>query len=80
MTLEDVDSRLDVCGICCPMPIIRLAKSIKDLRPGQTLEISGNDPIFETSIREFCQAGGHAVLDVKASDKHVVTMRIKVGA
>ena len=27
-------------------------------------EITGNDPIFESSVREFCHTNGHAVLEV----------------
>lgn len=75
----NVDSRLDVSGVCCPLPLIELAKSIKDLQPGQTLAVTGNDPIFESSVRDFCQANGHTVLDVKTGDNRSVTMRIKVG-
>lgn len=75
----DVDSHLDVSGVCCPLPLIQLAKSVKDLKPGQTLEVKGNDPIFESSVRDFCQANGHAVLDVKTGDSRSVTMLLKVG-
>lgn len=75
----DIDSRLDVCGVCCPMPIIRLAKSIRELKPGQMIEITGNDPIFESSVREFCHTNGHAVLDVKVAEGHRVTVLIKAG-
>lgn len=77
--VADADSRLDVSGVCCPLPLIELARAAKDLKPGQTLEVTGNDPIFESSVRDFCQANGHAVLDVKAGDSRSVTMLIKVG-
>jgi TusA-related sulfurtransferase len=76
---DDADSRQDVSGTCCPVPLIRLAKSIADLKPGQTIEITGNDPIFEPSIRDFCQAHGHAVLDVTAGADHRVRILIRVG-
>lgn len=75
----DIDSHLDVCGVCCPMPIIRLAKSIRELKPGQTIEITGNDPIFESSVREFCRTNGHAVLDVTEADGRRVSVLIKAG-
>ena len=45
---KDADARLDVLGVCCPLPLIQLAKSVNNLKPGQTLEIIGNDPIFES--------------------------------
>ena len=76
---KNVDSHLDVSGVCCPLPLIQLSKSVSHLKPGQTLEIIGNDPIFETSVRDFCQANGHAVLEATADASHSVTMLIRVG-
>ena len=76
---KDVDSRLDVNCVCCPLPLIQLAKSVNNLKPGQMLEIIGNDPIFESSIRDYCLANGHAVLEVTTDDNHSVSMLIKVG-
>lgn len=75
----DVDLRLDVLGVCCPLPLIQLAKAVKDLKPGQMLSITGNDPIFEPSVRDFCQANGHAVLEVITDDQRRVTVLIRVG-
>ena len=72
-------SHLDVCGVCCPLPLIQLAKAVMNLAPGQTLEIVGNDPIFESSVRDFCQANGHAVLEVNAQDSRRVVVLIRVG-
>jgi len=54
--------RLDVRGSCCPLPLIKLAKAMQALAPGETLEVIGNDPIFEPSVRDFCQANGHVLL------------------
>jgi TusA-related sulfurtransferase len=75
----DVDFRLNVSGVCCPLPLIQLAKAVKDLHPGQTLEVTGNDPIFEPSIRDFCQANGHTVLKVTTDNQHQVKLLLKVG-
>ena len=75
----DIDSSLDVSGVCCPLPLIQLAKSVRTLKAGQTLEITGNDPIFESSVRDFCQANGHTVLDTRTCDNRRVSMLIRIG-
>jgi TusA-related sulfurtransferase len=75
----DIDYQLDVCGVCCPMPLIELAKAARQLSPGQTIEVTGNDPIFESSVRDFCQTNGHAVLEVSAGDKRRVAILILIG-
>lgn len=59
--------KVDVRGSCCPMPLIRLAKTIEELEPGSTIEIVGDDPIFELGVREFCAARG---LSVETRRKH----------
>lgn len=76
---SDDPARLDVCGVCCPLPLIQLAKTMMSLHPGQTLEIIGNDPIFEPSVRDFCQVNGHAILAVHHGDQHRVAILIQVG-
>lgn len=76
---DEIDLRLDVSGKCCPLPLVELAKSIGGVSPGKMLEITGNDPIFEATVRDFCQANGHAVVDVATSDDGVVRIRIRVG-
>jgi TusA-related sulfurtransferase len=74
-----IDSRLDVTGVCCPLPLIQLAKTTRSLKTGQTLEITGNDPIFEPTIRDFCLANGHEVLEVTVGEKHYVSILLQIG-
>ena len=76
---SDTMFHLDVCGVCCPLPLIQLAKAVMNLAPGQTIEVVGNDPIFESSVRDFCGANGHAVVEVNAQDSRRVAIRIRVG-
>jgi tRNA 2-thiouridine synthesizing protein A len=73
------DVRLDVSGTCCPVPIIQMAKAVQQMAPGQTLEIIGNDPLFEISIRDFCQARGHVLLSVAPGDGGNVYMTLRIG-
>ena len=75
----DIEARIDVCGVCCPLPLIMLAKAVKSQAPGHTIEVVGNDPIFETSVRDFCNTHGHSVLDTRAGSDRRVTMLIRLG-
>ena len=75
----NADVRLDVSGVCCPLPLIRLGMVVKDLKPGQTIEIIGNDPIFESSVRDFCYANSHTLLETRTGDGRRVIMLIQVG-
>lgn len=61
------------------MPIIQLAKAIRALDAGQRLRITGNDPIFERSIRDFCLSNGHAVLEATPEEARTVSILLRVG-
>ncbi|MDD5366621.1 MAG: sulfurtransferase TusA family protein [Gallionellaceae bacterium] len=75
----DSEAHLDVCGVCCPLPLIELARAVQALGPGQTLEIVGNDPVFEATVRDFCQVNGHSILAVSQGADRRVVISIRVG-
>jgi TusA-related sulfurtransferase len=75
----DADSVIDVSGVCCPLPLIQLAKAMHELKPGQTLRITGNDPLFEPAVTDFCTSNRHEILAVTPGAKGSVTIHIKVG-
>ncbi|MCC6522540.1 MAG: sulfurtransferase TusA family protein [Polyangiaceae bacterium] len=71
------DREVDVVGKACPLPLIELAKAVRTLQPGQTVRITGNDPIFEESIVELCREAGHEVLETDRRGR-TVCMLIRV--
>jgi tRNA 2-thiouridine synthesizing protein A len=71
--------KLDVRNKCCPMPLIRLAKAVDEVAPGECIEIVGDDPIFELGVREFCMARGLTVEDKTVNGREVwLKLRIPV--
>jgi len=72
-----VDKDINVVGKACPMPLIALAREVRNLKQGQIVRIMGNDPIFEESIVEFCREGGHEIVETTREGK-TVSMVIKV--
>lgn len=75
----EVDLRVDVSGTCCPIPLIELTRAIQRLQPGQTLEIIGNDPIFESAVHDYCASNGHAVIGATTHPDCSVRIIIQVG-
>ncbi|MBI4956060.1 MAG: sulfurtransferase TusA family protein [Myxococcales bacterium] len=71
------DREVDVVGKACPLPLIALAKAVRTMQPGQTVRITGNDPIFEESIVELCREAGHEVLGTDRQGR-TVSMLIRV--
>ncbi len=71
MTCDKSDKSIDVTGTCCPLPLIALTDAVRSMTAGQRLQIVGDDPVFERSIREFCQAHGHTILDSQLDGRRI---------
>ncbi len=67
---------LDVTGMACPSPLINLRTTIDSIDKGTILEIRGDDPVFEVTVRDFCEANGHKLLSME-SEGRVVTMQLE---
>jgi tRNA 2-thiouridine synthesizing protein A len=57
------DKLLDTKGLRCPLPVLRARKAMKDMDPGQVIEIHATDPDSVQDFRAFCETTGHVLLD-----------------
>ena len=74
MTIHQLDAR----RMFCPMPVIRAQDKIKQLKPGDILEVTCTDPGALSDIPAWCRINGHKVLQTDESDDEVM-VRIEVG-
>ena len=56
---------LDACGMQCPGPIVQLSKKIKELKPGDVLEISVTDAGFAKDLPAWCVRTGHELVSIE---------------
>ncbi len=59
------DQSLDCIGLYCPMPIVKTAERIKQLRQGEILEVVADDKGIKLDMSAWCQATGHEFLGVE---------------
>jgi len=64
----DADVTLDCKGLSCPMPILKLTKSMKSLESGKVLELLGTDPGSKTDIPKWCTKTGNELLSMEDSE------------
>lgn len=57
------DHTLDCKGLSCPMPILKLAKELKNIEVGQVIEMLGTDPGSKTDIPKWCEKTGNEFLE-----------------
>lgn len=63
--MAKIDQKLDCKGLSCPMPILKLAKTMKSMKTGEVLEMEGTDPGSKTDIPAWCKKTGHKFLGMK---------------
>ena len=54
---------LDLKGLACPLPIVKTAKAMKELAPGQLLEVFATDPGSVPDFKAWAQSTGHALIE-----------------
>lgn len=70
---------LDLSGLRCPLPIVRLNTAVKALSPGDELEVTATDPAFELDVQAWCRRTGNLLLELRKTPDALVA-RLKKGA
>ncbi len=64
----EADAVLDCLGLYCPTPIVKTAQKIKELEPGQVLEVLSDDRGIVTDMTAWCSKTGNECLGVEESE------------
>ncbi|MCW8956729.1 MAG: sulfurtransferase TusA family protein [Gammaproteobacteria bacterium] len=64
--------QLDARRMFCPMPVIRTQDKVKQLQPGDTLEVVCTDPGALNDIPAWCRINGHKVIATAERDDEVI--------
>ena len=62
---KDPDLHLNVSGMCCPVPLIRLAASVKTMAVGQVVEIVGNGRLAVDAVIARSSAYAAVLMDIQ---------------
>ncbi len=62
------DAILDTLGLYCPMPIVKTAKKIKDLKIGQVLEVISDDEGIKEDMPAWCRRTGNEFLRIEEGE------------
>ena len=62
------DAQLDARGLFCPEPVMLLHNAVRDLGPGQCLEVLATDPSTQRDIPRFCGFLGHVLLEQQEAE------------
>ena len=63
---------LDVKGLKCPLPVLKVQKAMKSLSMGDILEVQATDPLSVIDIPAYCNESGHRLIyKVSDGDDHL---------
>ncbi len=60
--IEDPVPTVDSRGLRCPLPVVRARERLAELRPGDRLDVLGDDPLLVLDVQTFCAREGHTFL------------------
>lgn len=60
-----VDDRLDVCGLSCPLPLLKAKQALNRLDSGQVLSVVCTDPGSVRDFQVFADQSGHRLVTSK---------------
>jgi len=62
----------------CPIPVLRAARALRGMAPGEKLRVLATDPAAVGDFREFCKASGNSLIAASES-KGVYSFSVKRG-
>ena len=60
---DAVGHLLDAKGLSCPLPVLRARKAMKQVGPGEVLEVLATDPGAVEDFKAFCEVTGHELVE-----------------
>lgn len=73
----EIKMTLDCKGLSCPMPMMKVAKAMKDLKSGEVLEMFGTDPGTKTDLPNWCAKTGNEFVEMTDLEGGITRMLVK---
>ena len=70
------DVILDLKGLLCPMPVVKIAQAIKGVPVGSVVEATASDPGVLADIPAWSRSSGNELIDIKRDGK-LVTFSVR---
>ena len=65
------DKTLDCVGLYCPMPIVKTAAKMKELKAGEVLEVVADDKGIKQDMPAWCESTGNEFLGIEEEGSEI---------
>jgi len=66
-----VDLEIDVIGLRCPLPVLKLKKRIAGLSRGALVRLVTSDPTTLNDVPSYCELARHSVLSIEQHESTI---------
>jgi TusA-related sulfurtransferase len=74
-----VDHILDIRGMIVPVTLLNISQSLREIKPGETVEIVGSDPETKRDLFKILRAFPYELMNV-SDEKTVYRVRLRKGS
>jgi tRNA 2-thiouridine synthesizing protein A len=67
----EADRSIDCVGLYCPMPIVKTAREIKNMEPGQVLEVIADDTGIKSDMPAWAKKTGNEFLGLEEKNGEI---------
>ncbi len=64
----EFDCELDTSGLNCPLPLLRLKKTLNEMESGEVVHVIATDPASVLDFGVFAEQTGHTILQHREND------------
>lgn len=64
------DVELDLSGLNCPIPVLKVRSALHALKSGQVLKVLCTDPLTQKDLPLLCQQVGAQLLQTESKERH----------
>ena len=68
----DFNKNLDTRGLSCPLPILKIKKSLAEMTSGQVLKVVATDRGSVKDVQAFANQTGHSLLSSSMEEKEYI--------
>ncbi len=76
MSANDVDQVLDLKGLMCPIPIVKISVAIKKIGVGEIITATATDAGVMMDIPAWCASTGNELISMDEADD-IFTFQVK---
>lgn len=70
-------STLDLKGLLCPLPVVKIAQAIKKVQVGETIEALATDPGVLADIPAWARSTGNELVSMEKKDNKEIRFVVK---